>query len=214
MKDNYHYFKEKPIIFSTPMVRAILEGRKTMTRRTIDKDISNQFDIDTDGSVYAYIDQATGDSCNPEEICKYQKGDVLYVRETWLKNAPGGITKYFYKADKHPEEVIGQMKAFGYKWRPSIHMPKEAARIWLEVTNVRVERLLDITEEDVIKEGISVSDIKGIGRRYFIPGTDKAAQTPQLAFQQFWDTLNAKRGYGWSVNPWVWVTEFRRVEYE
>ena len=76
---------EKPILFNTPMVQAILDLRKRMTRRPIDRDISNCFDIDTDGSVYAYINPATGDSYKPEDVCRYKVGDILYVRETWAE---------------------------------------------------------------------------------------------------------------------------------
>ena len=116
----------KPILFNTEMVRAILDGRKTMTRRVIkDKDITNNFDIDVDGSVYAYIDQATGDSYPPTIRARYQIGDILWVRETWLKADDG----YYYKADiEVPSESEDLRKAYGYKWKPSIHMPREAAR--------------------------------------------------------------------------------------
>ena len=91
-------------------------------------------------------------------------------------------------------------------------MPKEAARIWLEVVNTRPERLQRITEEDAIAEGISASDIEGIGRRYFVPGTDLVGHRARYAFVGLWDSINAKRGYPFTSNPWVWVYELRRVE--
>jgi len=214
---------EKPILLSTLMVKAILDGRKGMTRRKIDIDIVNQFDVDIGGSsVYAYVDQATGDSYEAEDVCPYQPGDILWVRETWASYcdecesnqgegykdatcAYGDCNRYAYKADDDG--------CPGGKWRPSIHMPKEAARIWLEVTDVRVERLQEITVEDVIHEGLEVdNEISNPD-----PSTHESIKNWNLAwaqhlFRDLWDSINAKRGYGWDMNPWVWVISFRRVE--
>lgn len=183
----------KPILFSTEMVQAILAGRKTMTRRVIkDRDIINNFDIDVDGSVYAYIDQETGDSYPPTAIARYHIGDILWVRETWSRDESG---EYVYrtnygttKDDSFPPSM--------FRWRPSIHMPREAARIFLKVTNVKVERVQDITAHDAIREGME-SEIP-------FDTVDE--------FKELWNNLNAKRGYGWESNPWVWVYEFERTE--
>lgn len=185
----------KPILFSTEMVKAILAGRKSQTRRV----------VKGTGTYYP----------------TYNVGDVLWVRETWMQNCIDHIeyneclTKYFYMADHHPEEVLGQMKAFGYRWKPSIHMPKEAARIFLKVINVRVERLQDISQADIENEGIwfysqeyrnqiciwrdSVSGLEATRKKYY---------------KELWDSIYQKRGYGWETNPFVWIYEFERVEVE
>jgi len=156
------------------MVQAILDGKKTQTRRVIkDKDITNNFDIDVDGSAYAYINPATGDSCPPTAIAKYQVGDILWVRETWgfvdcdkcggecctgaPDNYKGEDGCFVYRANYGTTEDDSFPPSM-FKWKPSIHMPREAARIFLKVTNVKVERVQDITEEDAIAEGISWLD--------------------------------------------------------
>jgi len=190
---------EKPIIFSTEIVQAILDNRKTMTRRVIKKDVSNRFDIDVDGSVVAYIDQATGDSYNLIDIAPYQVGDTLWVREAFceipykyehilIENGHITVPKIAYKVDSKID--------YTGIWKPPIHMPKGLARIWLKITNVRIERLRDITFDDCISEGML---------NYGIYVNIYAA------FHDFWDKLNAKHGYGWDKNPWVWVIEFERV---
>lgn len=152
----------KPILFNTEMVKAILDGRKTVTRRLVKTNIVNQFDVENDNrTVVAFVQQSTGDSFKPTDVAPYKVGDILYVRETycdrWLPDGfLQGSERYGYKADGEP--------SWGYwgndsqcktdVWIPSIHMPKEAARIFLRVTDVRVERLHDITEEQAVKEGI------------------------------------------------------------
>ena len=121
---------EKSILFSTPMVKAILDGRKTMTRRVIKQDIVNSCDIDTDGTLLDYQD-SDGDFINPVKLCRYKVDDILWVRETWCRGkARNGDNKVIYKAD-----VETDLQPI-HNWRPSIHMPKEAARIFLKVTNV------------------------------------------------------------------------------
>lgn len=183
----------KPILFNTDMVRAILDGRKTVTRRVIKRDISNQFDCESDGTAIAYIDQETGDSYKPWEVCRFKKGDYLYVRETWdylegwKIGDPSIVGKYFYRAD-------GDFRPCSWKsnWRPSIHMPKEAARIFLKVTNVLVERLQDIDDDGVVSEGLEIG----------------------APFDELWDRTIKKSDldrYGWDVNPWVFVIEFERI---
>jgi hypothetical protein len=216
--------REKPIIFSTEMVRAILDGRKTMTRR-ICKDIagydfkwgldkepyignykifakteSGKWDWVTLENQWLYdLQTAVDDNRTHLLKCPYgQPGDRLWVRETWADNIPGCPNGITYKADHIDPK--GDGPANPIKWKPSIHMPKAAARIWLEVTNVRGERLREITEEDAIAEGIRI----GIGGMPYFSCRE--------AFAALWNSLNAKRGYGWEQNPWAWVVEFRRVE--
>lgn len=194
----------KPILFSTPMVKAILDGRKTQTRRVIkDKDITNNFDIDVDGSVYAYIDQATGDSYPPTAIARFQVGDILWVRETWGKDENG---EYVYRTNYGTTEDDSFPPSM-FKWKPSIHMPREAARIFLKVTNVSVERLQEITVDDCRLEGCCCSDCLQTGPH----SPDCKCDT---LFHNVWNDINAKRGYGWQTNPWVWVYEFERISKE
>ena len=196
----------KPILFNTEMVRAILDGRKTMTRRVIkDKDITNNFDIDVDGSVYAYIDQATGDSYPPTAIAKYQVGDILWVRETWqdMSNDEGD---YVYLADGDKGLTEWSITTKQLRWKPSIHMPHEAARIFLRVTNVRVERVQDITIKDIRSEGTTLSKIEE-------PEVSNEAYL-WFEFQNLWNSTVKKSDldtYGWNANPWVWIYEFERV---
>lgn len=195
----------KPILFNTEMVQAITEGRKTVTRRKIDRDIINFCDVEVDGTLLDY-QNCHGDFINPIDLCRYKVGDILYVRETWSIHecvkcqagipALGGECKceYVYRTN---------YGATDFRWKPSIHMPKEAARIFLKVTDVRVERLQDITEEDAIAEGMSKTLVDGV---VFISAKGN--------FHVLWDSLNIKRSYGWEANPWVWVIEFERVDVE
>lgn len=196
---------EKPILFNTEMVRAILDGRKTMTRRVIKSDVSNQFDIDTDGTAFAYIDQATGYSYKPQDICKYKVGDILWVRETWRKNQYGTGWSWDYKASPEywnmPEE---------WPWKPSIFMPRDAARIFLKVTGVRVERVQEITEDDAMDEGVK-DPYDYQPPAYYEQPQIKGLGINKSAFAGLWDSINAKRGYGWDKNSWVWVIDFERV---
>lgn len=182
---------EKPILFSAPMVRAILEGRKTQTRRIIKRNL-RPTDWDKNDKNYqpAFEDQY-GDYHEVRKFCPFgQVGDRLYVRETWMASGfSEGNQDVTYRADNttitynRPEDTLIAQK----KWVPSIHMPRWASRIKLEITNIRVERLQDISEEDARAEGFS----------------------SRAEFQQTWQAL-----YGvdsWNSNPWVWVIEFKRI---
>lgn len=201
--------RELPILFNTEMVRAILSDKKTATRRKIDIDIVNNCDMERDGTLLNYQDDY-GDFINPVKLCRYHPRDILYVRETWseIKNADGSHKKYVYKGgDIYPfgeKEYIVK-----FRWHPSIHMPKEAARIWLKITDVRVERLQDITEKQAESEG-------AIDNRGFIHSYDNEYDTIHTAREDFiriWDsTVKDKEKYGWKANPWVWVIEFERCE--
>jgi|GEM_PF-138608 len=165
--------KAKPIIFSTPMIRAILEGKKTQTRRVIDKDISNKFDIENDGkTVIAWTHPDTGDHFEPTCPAKYKVGDVLWVRETWAKKHPMMCedTSFLYKADNEDYSDWKSEKGESFAWRPSIYMPREAARLFIKVTGVRVERINEITEEDAKAEGADIDWLKGwIEENYWEP---------------------------------------------
>ena len=186
----------KPIIFSTPMVQAILDGRKTMTRRVMkpnamsftvtDKNRPNILSIDGVGVFLA----------------PYKPGDVLWVRETFFEYKG----KYHYKADdKHKALDIILGSSF-FKWHPSIFMPREAARLYLKVTDLRAERVQDISTSDCERESIA-SDIDRFNG-LMTPHHDWIVGE----FSRLWDTINAKRGYGWDTNCWVWVVGFERID--
>lgn len=194
----------KPILFNTEMVRAILDGRKTQTRRLV-KNIPLQepyFEV-VDGIPYAC--DVDGEWHPAVEFSPIRKGDVLWVRETWcaLPVSPGGHIRipdrYYYRAD--PEL---RPEAWRGKWRPSIHMPKEAARLFLRVTNVRCERLQEITSGGAVAEGIK-SDLR----------SPSEAADALIAFEELWDSTvrkDAIKRWGWDANPRVWVIEFERCE--
>lgn len=190
----------KPILFNTDMVRAILDGRKGCTRRIVKGFIPN----DAKWGYTAFTPKGCI-SCRGtfadgygEKFFKLpcEPGDILYVRETW-KRAPNG---YYYYEDWQRDDIADITK-----WKPSIHMPKEAARIWLKVTNVRVERLQEITPQGAWKEGARCSCLH--------PVPDCAGN--KTAFVNIWNSTIKKSDldwYGWSANPWVWVIEFERCE--
>ncbi|MCP9290027.1 hypothetical protein [Gracilimonas sediminicola] len=176
--------KERPILFSTEMVRAILDGRKTETRRVI----KPPFTVHANG--YLTRSDKWG-QFNPYP-CPYGKeGDLLYVRETWQKIRGFNKAQFIYKADDSPI-----FKGEGFKWKPSIHMPKEASRIWLKVKEVTVERVQDITEADCYREGIEL---------------DNHPRNVRSLFKELWNSINESRGYGWDKNPWVWVVKFEVI---
>lgn len=210
----------KPILFSTPMVQAILVGRKTMTRRVIKPqptywddgecvygkdnivgpEFYNPICVDKDGEQYPGEEVYGIYSDNGEYGCEspYKPGDVLWVRETW---SPVQVLpkRYLYKADA---ENGGEGDGLPIRWRPSIHMPRAAARIFLRVTDVRVERVQDILCGDMQREGC-------------IPKTVTGGQWQQWQHDYWiplWDSISAERGYGWDKNPWVWVYSFERVD--
>lgn len=198
----------KPILFNTEMVRAILDGRKTCTRR-ICKDANEHTVPDMDFynadrrtyAVHNFADKEhTEQLSTAERTCPICTGDILYVRETWCDDrqfthdsTPG---RYFYKASENGD----------FKWKPSIHMPEEAARIWLKVTDVRVERLQEINGDDALAEGVD--------KYIHANGTLNEDQTI-TSFIGIWNSTIKKSDlaqYGWDANPYVWVIEFEKCE--
>lgn len=169
---------ERPILFSGPMVRALLDGTKTQTRRVARPKRS--------------IEPMTDE-------CPYgAPGDRLWVRETFAIYANGSVV---YRAsaeglDPRSEQVLCA------RWLPSIHMPRAASRLTLEITDVRVERLQKISEADAEAEGVAFM------RKH--PDIDETLTASQL-YAALWDSINEKRGYGWDANPWVWVVSFKVV---
>jgi hypothetical protein len=196
----------KPIMMSTEDVQAVLEGRKTQTRRVVKEDrrgewaavngVRNNSEYGASVPCYLHRETAVDDISRNIMYPNYDVGDILWVRETW---SPVQVLpkRYLYKADA---ENGGEGDGLPIRWRPSIHMPREAARLFLRVTDVRVERLQNISAEDCEAEG------------YF--ETAPVEPRPRSWFSEVWNARNAKRGYGWDSNPWVWVYTFERITKE
>lgn len=217
-----------PILFNGDMVRAILDGRKTVTRRPVKYKYSNtemkiradkygtrlvEIQKDVEGETYGKNeDGSTWHKLRGYIVPKppYKQGDILYVRETWDNlpvNPDGsycGYDRYYYRAD-------GDLRPEGWQgnWHPSVHMLKYAARIWLKVTDVRVERLEDITDEQAKAEGANWKNGKNVGWK------EKMRRTAIDRFAELWNSTIKKSDldrYGWDASPWVWVIEFERCE--
>ena len=194
MKKKIGVVPEHPIIFSGPMVRAILENRKTQTRRVCvgQRELSNVHDF-------------------PLDLCPYgQPGNRLWVRETWRAHLCAGRSseRIHYAADGSACPIDGEIIK---PWRPSIFMPRWASRITLEITGIRVQRLQEIQPEQCVAEGV-VKQIDGTDL-YSNAVSPGYAHThyPQALFHKLWDAMNAKRGFAWYKNPWVWSISFRRI---
>lgn len=215
--------KTKPILFSTEMVQAILEGRKTQTRRVVKglEELNEPF-------FQSLVQHASGlitfSSLDSNKVIEPKNtygniGDILWVRETWSYGSDS--LPFIYKSG-YPNNIPNHFENIPdiseIKWKPSIHMPKEAARIFLKITNVRVERLFDISGEDAIAEGIDFSIINNIKeyRDYLVNDTEHVfgknsfPSTPQASFLSLWEKINGLESV--NSNPWVWVIEFERVE--
>lgn len=222
-----------PILFNTEMVRAILDGRKSCTRRLV------KFFSGENPRWTGYIKDGLMLYNGKNEPCirkaPYQPGDILYVRETWTEECG----KYYYRADydsdyldpcetlsggypascrNHPGCDGCMATSTRIHWHPSIHMPKEAARIWLKVTDVRIERLQSITVEGAIREGAEGEKCHHTNAGAF--GCTDCMNTgwiepPQVEFMQIWNSTIKKSDidrYGWNANPYVWVISFERCE--
>lgn len=192
--------KERPIVFNGETVRAILDGRKTQTRRPY-KGVSPTFYPSASGGCWGL------------PIGEKQKaplgtvGDRLWVRETfyWEEGSDKTIEQVAYRASN---EMPPQVKAMGCRWTPSIHMPRWASRIDLEITRVWVERVQDITEEDAKAEGIVESEIGRLASRVLANYKMQTRAPAILQFAELWKSI-----YGtWDANPWVWAYEFRRIK--
>ncbi|AVR89052.1 hypothetical protein [Thauera aromatica] len=214
--------KERPVLFSAPMVRAILEGRKTQTRRAVK--ITNR----TPGLAACLqpADPAWVRKKTAAELCPYgQPGDRLWVREAWAEGwTYGGARRcVFYRATLdglqgdaetgiNHDPKLGASPPNIIRWRPSIHMPRWASRILLEVTTVRVERLQDISEADAIAEGIleqrSQTDAGWVD--YWPSEDGEPFARASEAYRALWESINGPSS--WTANPWVWVITFRRIE--
>ena len=202
--------RELPILFNTEMVRAILDGRKDATRRIVkgfipDDAVWGYTAFTPKGYISCRGTFADGDG---EKFFKLpcEPGDILYARETW-KEAPKG---YYYYEDWQKDDIADVTK-----WKPSIHMPKEAARIWLKVTNVMVERLQEITDEQAKREGIQYDECPTGFTWKQETDMHNCYTTPIGAMQALWNSTIKKSDidrYGWDANPYVWVISFERCE--
>jgi hypothetical protein len=210
----------KPILFSTPMVQAVIAGNKTQTRRIIKPqpeegskfigpETFNQCMNDKYGDLYPGPEVVGIYSDDGEWGIKFpygKIGDILWVRETWQHHGRPDIheVKYIYKADK--SKTVAEI----IKWKPSIFMPKEACRLFLEVTDIRVERLQNISERDAISEGIEVTG-KNEYRYYNNKRPDQLSiNKPIESYRSLWELINGPGS--WDLNPWVWVISFKRIE--
>ncbi len=265
--------KERPILFNGEMVRAVLDGRKTQTRRVIKPQPTNRPEpCCYSGTGWAESNDDGGCKCSNKPIrCPYgEPGDRLWVRETWMEydvndfdgeNCDEHHVSVLYRSSYDPQgpgpahvqpnavvphqvdyetldnarRAIHQYEVFGEKWKPSIFMPRWASRINLELTDVRVERVQDISEEDARAEGlerihveyppspsndfqgdwsVGFKDYKNIGEYAGWGGDAGAFSCPLKSFMSLWNSINESRGFGWEVNPWVWVVEFKVIDEE
>lgn len=215
----------KPILFSTDMVRAIIQNRKTMTRRKL-KEKSTALQWLTDGFTPEYICSEGNEAIRP-----YNVGDILWVREKFFGYNEEDENEYVYFADAKDARPWDLSDAYCInewglankecwpKWKPSLFMPKAACRIFLEITDVRVERLQNITEMDAASEGIeylgrgwksyeTIPSGKYKGQPH--PHSELANSTAVRSFMELWESLNGE--HSWSENPWVWVISFKRID--
>lgn len=233
--------RELPILFNTEMVRAILDGRKSCTRRIVKPQPQSRLcytfagsDCGTWGYPSKTAHESWGDKyrlpdgITDEELKRrwkppYRADDILYVRETWHK----GLERYIYCAEySDTEKFYRGGKEIEMKWHPSIHMPKEAARIWLKVTDVRAERLQEIDEDGVWDEGFRfkppcLTRVSADGHTCDLDGPCTSSikycdmTMGELFGRKLWNSTLKKSDldrYGWDANPYVWVIEFERCE--
>lgn len=212
--------KERPILFSTPMVNAINENRKIQTRRKI------KFPCNwTPEKVDDWLAIA---DFYPKFKCPYGNiGDILWVRETFTVLEPehceGMSDRFYYKAGHHETNEDWRLEAirdgYPYKWKPCLFMPREACRLLLKINNIRVERLQDISEEDAIREGITkfgpnhwliYDKTWDISKVAIENGADPITNSPLKSFQSLWTSINGMES--WNLNPWVWVIEFEKIK--
>lgn len=228
--------RELPILFNTEMVRAILDERKNCTRRAIKPQPQSRICYTYAGSHKDCIGKWTypnrgahklfgeeyklPENIKDEELSKrwnppYHTGDILYVRETWSEAYEEGT--YIYRASDKLADLPTFKESSKLIYHPSIHMPKEAARIWLKVTNVRVERLQDITPKGAESEGVGnlFYDDIGYGEKNYGTEVDTEYGIAKEQFAWLWESTIKKSDldrYGWDANPWVWIIEFEQCE--
>lgn len=220
---------EKPITFSTPMVEAILGGQKTQTRRVINpKYKPDEYDFQVcskkaTSHIWVEVEKVDKDEASfgsPRFVwSKYIPSDIIWVKETWaLVNGYdyGTDDFYVYKAD-----CDANCESLVDKWRSSRYMPRKAARLFLEITSVRCEQLQDIGVDDAIAEGALTYDgWKTLRYKNEVELAKWNGTAPPFGlgpierFMHLWNSINAKKGFGWATNPWVWVYDFERIKDE
>lgn len=246
MKNQSNQVKERPIIFSGEMVKAILDGKKTMTRRAVKTQPRDECTEIATSACFGHVEyRSTSEDRQTQSIlakikCPYGKiGDRLWVRETWAPVNSCGESALAYKADNEiiclseNEEFLDEYGTLNYTdprlakyafadwaddlvngvegaWKSPITMPRWASRILLEITDIRVERLNDISGADAVKEGI-------VSMTQSYPWQDEHSLSSPISYEvrlftKLWNDINAKKGNPWSSNPWVWVVEFKVVE--
>jgi hypothetical protein len=239
--------KERPILFSGAMIKAILNGMKTQTRRVVKPQPTEKQAEPYNVFYWDWKGRQVMNSAHFARQCPYGKpGDRLWVRETfqientaeygvWNADPPEGPTRTVYPGEPEEHVLIPRYRATapdtllevvdhdgddpndGMRWRPSIFMPRWASRITLEITDVRVERLQDVSEAGAKAEGVGAAALHATGDGLesweFWNGPEPAPErfSYRDAYRLMWETINAKRGFGWDVNPWVWAVTFRRV---
>lgn len=212
---------DKPIIFSGPMVRALLDGRKTQTRRVLKPQPGpgmNLIGIYAPALTAVFADDGPDDFTAP---LRFMPGDHLWVKETgWercertsrmMRDGADTWEPFYYDADGIASYEHEQFAKWGFKRRPSIYCPRWASRLTLVVTDVRVQRVQDISKDDAIAEGVECDPLTGA--YWGVEGSGLGGATPlyrdaSLAFHRLWDSINDKRGYGWATNPWVVALRF------
>jgi len=222
--------KERPILFSAPMVRAILSGTKTQTRRVVKPspewtEPGTAWKFSEDGHSgpgwYAYNDDYPEEGALFYRFPYGQPGDRLWVRETWQGPLVDDFESYLADPDKFKKPEFCEYAADGgpapefvtlddeleQRWRPSIHMPRWASRILLEVVSLRVERLADISKDDAMAEGIVLQPDGGFG---LADSTHYNFSDPTDSYCSLWESINGDGS--WLLNPWVWVVEFKRLK--
>ena len=213
--------KERPIIFSTQMVRAILRGVKTQTRRVIPITPRRGYSLNHSfGNLYHFCREKNGYGKYSEYLrSPYDTGDILWVRETYrpIAGQLGALITVDYKADD-PEkwERLGDVVGTPVKWRPAIHMPREMSRLMLKITAIRAEPLRDISDTDAMREGIYPSFLRGtpVPIAFDWNGNEKVlvAGVPKRDFEALWRGLYPEGKKSWGANPWVWVIDFDVVK--
>lgn len=217
----------KPMLFSTPMVRGILENRKTQTRRTKGLEEINKNPDEWIFHEWFAMDQIcisnknTGQLFYPKEY--YAVGDIIWVRETWLEYKSytnNNVEVLNHYKSEHSPLIDPFLKNLGKKWTPAIHMPKRVARIFLKVVSIRVERLKEITIWDAEAEGVEVRFLDGDEeyRDYLAAGVTEEEPwgdsyypgNPKLSFSSLWKKINGLDS--WDLNPWVWVIKFEKID--
>lgn len=214
--------KLRPILFNTEMVQAIMEDRKRQTRRILKGKTCHFVKVQTDnlGTAIPYVRGAGSQWwAEPYIQCPYGKvGDVLWVREThlWvsrdhahdlLEGNQDGI-QWVYKTSVHEDWFQYAKEKYGYKWKPSIHMPFEACRLFLEITNIRVERLQEISNSDAVSEGIKSVD-HGVHWKNYEKNEISCFIHPKFSFASLWQSVYGAES--WDANWWVWVIEFKQI---